>query len=168
MSHKGGGHRSRPSECHGESPCAHPSFPKMSQELLPQFPQLEPWAGFSCLATPGVRINQLPPVKSPGDNDTVSGCKRKVLSLGRGSGSRNTRTRAAGGVRRGWGCLGDCPHPAAPSQHQPCLPLPAPARPGSRTQLRGKINSPILHANGIPAPSRFPSIYFWVSLEKKK
>lgn len=30
-----------------------------------------------------------------------------------------------------------------------------------------KTNSPILHANGNPAPSRFPSIYFWVSLEKK-
>lgn len=55
-------------------------------------------------------------------------------------------------------------------------PLPAPAPPAAASPCQvweqnpaaGKINSPILHANGIPTPSRFPSIYFWALLEKKK
>lgn len=67
--------------------------------------------------------------------------------------------------------MGAVPILQPPPSSQSCLPLPAPARfPHSLEQkpAAGKTNCPILHANGNPAPSRFPSIYFWVSLEGKK
>lgn len=89
----------------------------------------------------------------------------------RGRGSQGQG--GARGARRGQSQFGGCPHPAAPSQHPALPPAASPCHVSKLQTLEqkpaaGKTNSPILHANGNPAPSRFPSIYFWVLLEKKK
>lgn len=53
-------------------------------------------AGFSCPPTAGLTINQLPPVKSPGDSATLSSCTGEMNGAVPSGEARGHRTRGRG------------------------------------------------------------------------
>lgn len=62
------------------------------------------------------------------------------------------------GCKGPWGRFGD---PSSASRCSSC-------QVSGQKPAAGKTNRPILHVNGNAASSHFPSIYFWVLLERKK